>query len=160
MVPSSFPCSLFNSSTLLTALPLCGLSHPTASSFHTHWFSVSWGGHGACLVCCTARDVLSHGALGRAGTSCFSEMERLPETLGGLEMRREFKMTQPLRRSQINSWNPCGGKGTHSETLQRGWLWVNFMTPNLFGKVDKSHSMKSLEVVYPRGLTGTQDWNG
>lgn len=42
------------------------------------------------------------------------------------------------------------------KTLQRGQLLVNFMTPNLFGKVDKTHSMKSPEVVYPRGLTGTQ----
>jgi len=34
------------------------------------------------------------------------------------------------------------------------------MTPNLLGKVDKTHSMKSSEVVYPRDLTGTQGWNG
>lgn len=46
---------------------------------------------------CTARDVLLHRtvpccwAAGRAGTRYFSETERLPETPGGLEMRRGFK---------------------------------------------------------------------
>lgn len=30
------------------------------------------------------------------------------------------------------------------------------MSPNLFGNMDETHSMKSPEVVYPRDLPGTQ----
>lgn len=129
-------------------LPLSGLS--TLQLLLSHpWILCRLGRIWCMPGACTARDVLLHRtvpscwAVGRAGTSYFSEMERLPETLGGLEMCcREVKLILGILVEEMQHIQ---------KTLQRGWLWVNFMTPNLFGKVDKTHSMKSPEVVYPRG---------
>lgn len=83
---------VFTSPTPLTLLPLYGLSHHTPGSFHIPSSPVSWAGRDACLTHRRTGHLLLPGTVlacwlaGRAGNSYFSEMESLPETLGGLEL--------------------------------------------------------------------------
>lgn len=47
---------------------------------------------------------------------------------------KNSKKIQPLQRSQINSWNPCGGNGAHSENSTKRMIVSKLYDPKLIWK--------------------------
>lgn len=151
----------------VTLLPLLGLSHHIPGPFHLPAFLS------------TGQDVVHPSPLQnhiRAASLCWLAgwwAEQIIATFPKWKAYQRFWVARSwlgYKKSSLNTYSHCREVKLilgilveetvdTQKTLQRAGLWDNLMSPNLFGNVDETHSMKSPEVVYPRDVPGTQGWN-
>lgn len=105
------------------------------------------------LGCAAPRDCADLLGSGQSRYSDFSEVERLPEILGGLEMMRGFKelWKDIAIAKKSNSWNPCGRNGAHSENSTKRMIVSKLYDSKLIWKSGQNTQYEVIRTCLSKG---------